>query len=419
MVPWATLTPTQFRVALDRGLGRALLHLRETGVVPDEDALFAACNRCQTHDWALEGHRAPWLWLLVVAAGRARAWAGPLLAALPEATTLPDMDQRAGLALCIARMGHPGATPALRAVLSHSPDPSETVPGARELIALHVVAGLRMVGEAVGTALLAGDDRHRLGMGTWMMDAEDQLGAATVAAVLAEAATPALRAVAEAWADDPADPDGGALGPDPGPTPPAPLGPAEHQSLWARVLACADAHARGAPLPMDDAALARALARLCRQPPVAVSPLMLALDTHPCPRVRRQLSRLYAGVRDPLLRALALAGTLGHPDALRWMVANLQPGDAARIQGALGLALAAEARHDQCGVLLRLHEAWPGESWDRALLHVYDQAPSSLHREEAVIRLIDDGRAPVWLGTEAAWDAHPDVAAAARAAFGA
>jgi hypothetical protein len=410
-MPWSALSASAFRRALHAGLGRALIHVHSTGRVPDEAALWAACTTCQTHDWALEGHRAPWLWRLLGAAGLQQAWADRLLAALPEARSTPDADQLAGLVGCLAEAGHPQARPALRAMLSSTPDPSLTVCGARELVLLDGESGLHTVAEVVGAALLQGDAAHHQGLGTWLSQVEDILGPARVRAALATAAGPAGAALRSAWYDE--ETTDSEPPPDPGPPTPAPLEDSERQTLWMQVHACALALSRGAPAPLDADELARALARLRRRPPQQLDPLWLSLDSHPDSRVRRQLSRLFTGLRDPLLRALALEGPLGHPDRLRWMVRNLLPEDVPRILAALALGLEAAEEHDRCSILLRMHEVHPGEGWLPALLHVYRQAPSSLHREEAVVRLMDDDQAPDWLLAEARFDAHPDVAAAA------
>lgn len=408
---WSALPPPAFRRALYAGLGRALIHVHSTGRVPDEAALWTACTTCQTHDWVLEGHRAPWLWRLLGAAGLQQAWADRLLAALPEARSTPDADQLAGLVGCLAEAGHPQARPALRALLSSTPDPSLTVCGARELVLLDGEHGLRTVVDVVGAALHAGDSAHHEGLGTWLSQVEDILGPARVRAVLEDAPGAAGAALRSAWFDDETTDKHDGL--DPGPPVQAPLEDPERQSLWMQVHACALALARGDSAPMDAAALARALARLRRRPPQQLDPLWLSLDTHPDPFVRRQLSRLFTGIRDPLLRGLALEGPLGHPDRLRWMVRNMLSEDVPRILAALTLPLEEDEEHDRSSILLRLHEVHPSEAWLPALLHVYRQAPSSLHREEAVVRLMDDDQAPDWLLAEARFDAHPEVAAAA------
>jgi len=415
MIDWGALEPAAVHHGLSVGLGRALLYARQRSSLPDPDLLWEALVHCQTRDWQLEGHRAPWLWSIVEEVGRARDWAGSLLAALPEASTVPDADQLAGLALCIGRSGHEGAVPALEAILSADFDPTLTVPGAAELVQLRGRDGLQTVFDVVGAALLRGDARHLDGLGTWMMAVEDILGVEAVADALAaapNAATRALRDVLSEGDDDEEE----ALFVDPDLFAPAPLEDAEREDLFHRVRRCALAAAAARPYPMEADALAAALARLRRSPPSQLDPLLLALDAHPSARVRRQLSKLLAGIRDPLLRALALEGPLGHPDRLRLLVANYEPGDAQRILAALSEPLGRDALHDRCGILLRLHEAHAEPALAASLVHTYSQAPSSLHREEALERLLDYDQAPVWLVAEACWDAHPDVATVAREA---
>lgn len=412
MIDWCALDAASVQRALSAGLGRALLYARQHGSLPDPEALWDACLHCQTYDWDLEGHRAPWLWSIVEEVGLGHHWAGSLLAALPEATSVPDADQLAGLALCLARAGHSGAEPALEAILNADFDPTLTVPGARELVELQGVAGLRTVASVVGRALMRGDERHLLGMGAWMMAVEDTLGVDVVAEVLAEPHDAATRALFDALAED----ELGAVPPQHRDLGPSPLDDLEHERLFNEVRQCALAFAAGRPGPLDADHLAAALARLCRRPPSRLDPLLLALDAHPSPRVRRALSKLLAGIRDPLLRALALQGPLGHPDRLRLLVANFERGDGQHVQAALELELEQDARHDRCGILLRLHESRSEELQVGVLVHVYTRAPSSLHREEALERLLDAELAPVWLVAEACWDAHPEVAAAARSA---
>jgi len=197
---------------------------------------------------------------------------------------------------------------------------------------------------------------------------------------------------------------------------PEPLTAPEREHLYTSVRAAALALAAGRTPPLDADTLARGLARLTRHPPTVLDPLLLTLDAHPDPRVRRQLSRLLSGIRSPLLRALALQGPLGHPNRLRYLIANFEPLDARRIQVSLEPPLPPTEQHDRCGILLRLHEARPDEDWARCMLHVYAHAPSSLHREEALVRMVDDQKAPQWLVAEACWDAHPAVAEIAREA---
>ena len=191
---------------------------------------------------------------------------------LPEATTIPDADQRAGLVVSRPRwtQRRRGASN----LLSRDLDPTHTIPGARELIELEGIDGLHAVLRTAGRALRAGDHRHLEGLGTWMMAAEDILGVEVVAREL-KRSDPDIRAVHEAWMDEPPTFD---------PPPlrrwhPLTTG-AEH--LYTSVHAAALALASGQPPHLDADALARALARLTRHP-LRSSILLLTLDSHPDP----------------------------------------------------------------------------------------------------------------------------------------
>jgi len=55
------LTPDQFRDALEKGLGRAVLHIREHGAEGLREHLLHACLHNVAHDTQLEGDRSGWL----------------------------------------------------------------------------------------------------------------------------------------------------------------------------------------------------------------------------------------------------------------------------------------------------------------------------------------------------------------------
>lgn len=414
MFDWGAMDVTTFRRALFAGQGRALMCVRRLGRAPDPDALRVACLHCHTHDWGLEGHRAPWLWSLLTESGTRDQVVDTVIGA-PPATSAPDADQRCGLLQYAAQAGHPQAEAALVAALHHQPEPAEALVGAAELITLHGVQGLLMVARVVGQRLRDGAPGYATGLGAWMMSAEDLLGSRTVHTALREAAQidPRLGAVWDVWEDAPLADDPGL---DPGPlTGPRHLTLPERARLVGLVRACATAWAAGRPLPVHEGDLAQALARLAREGLSELDPLLLVLDSVPNADLRRQLSRLLAWHRHPVLRALALEGPLGHPDRLRLLVANYAPGDHRLIPAHLDPDLAPDERHDVASILLRLHAAHGDVDWSAALLHAYGAAPSSLHREDALARLIDAGSAPDWVVSEACWDAHPAVAEVAQA----
>ena len=412
MLDWSHLDLNAFRSALLSGHGRALLSIRQLGTALDEDAVMAACLSCGTHNWQLEGHRAEWLWTLLGEAGLRDAMLDPIFARIPYTTRVEDTDQICALALLAARAGHPQAEQHIRAALRHQPDPDQGLVAASQLVKLQGVQGLVTVAREVGQRLLDGDSRYRDGVGMWLMEAEDLLGAATVEEVLDRvgAIDERVAAVVASWQYE-EEPGTDALHTDVFTAAPSPT---ERETLVGTVRSAALALADGRDSPVPPTVLARALARLARHGLSELDPLWVALDAHPDAEVRRQLSRLLAWHTHEGLRALALAGPLGHPDRLRLLVNNFERGDEKSIIAALDPTLEPRLRHDVGDLLLRLTTRHPTTDWSPALLHIYRHAPSSLHREDALARLVDAQQAPAWIIAEACWDAHPAVAAIAQ-----
>jgi len=411
VLDWSHLDPAAFRHALSSGHGRALLSVRQRGEALDVEAVVDACVHCGTHDWQLEGHRADWLWLLLGEADLQDSLLEVIFGALHHTDHLADADQLCALALHAARAGHAEAEHHIHAALRRQPDPASGLVAATQLVQLRGVDGLVTVAREVGRRLLDGDVRYLDGLGVWLMEAEDLLGAAAVEEVLDRvgAVDPRVAAVVASWQDAEAGAD------DFEPTPPVDApSPMERESLVSTVRTAALALADGRPSPVPAPMLARALARLARHGLSELDPLLVALDAHPSPEVRRQLSRLLAWHTHEALRALALAGPLGHPDRLRLLVNNFEKGDERTIVASLDPSLSPRLRHDVGDLLLRLSARHPTVQWSPAWLHIYRHAPSSLHREDALARLIDADAAPAWVVAEACWDAHPSVAEVAR-----
>ena len=63
------LTPIEFRDALRKGLGRAVVHLRNYGAAGLEADLLHACLNSLCHDPQSEGTRSEWLWYMLGLAG--------------------------------------------------------------------------------------------------------------------------------------------------------------------------------------------------------------------------------------------------------------------------------------------------------------------------------------------------------------
>ncbi len=411
MLDWSYLDAASFRRSLRTGHGRALLCVRQRGNAPHIGAVLQACIRCHTHDWELEGHRAAWLWRVLDEGGLQDTLLPRIFAESPTLTRVEDADQICGLALLAAQAGRPDGGAHLRSALSHQPDPTQGIVAANQLVELYGLDGLLLVARHIGRHLLDGDTRYLDGLGLWLMHAEDQLGAAAVDEVLERVAAidERVAAVVDSWDDSGADAD-------PVHPPPAPdsVAPSERGSLLETVRTAALALVDGRPVPVSDPLLARALARLARHGLSELDPVLVTLDSHPSAEVRRQLSRLLAWHSHEALRALALAGPLGHPDRLRLLLNNFQPGDEHAIFASLDPSLTPRLRHDVSDLLLRLAARHSTVKWTSALFHIYRHAPCSLHREDALARLIDTADAPAWMLAEASWDAHPAVAEVAQ-----
>jgi hypothetical protein len=103
------LTQEQFRNALRKGLGRALLHVREFGAVGLEDEIAHACTTSLVYDAQCEGTRGEWLHAIVTLAGLIEKVA-PLIVDILRRSSTPDeywdVAQLCVLASLFARGGH-------------------------------------------------------------------------------------------------------------------------------------------------------------------------------------------------------------------------------------------------------------------------------------------------------------------------
>jgi len=113
MIP---LTQEQFRDALRKGKGRALLHVHEFGGSGLEEDVLRACEQSLVYDAQSEGTRSEWLYDIVTAAGLVEAVKPRVLAALEQPATMEqfwDVAQLYCLAAIFARNGHDDARDAV------------------------------------------------------------------------------------------------------------------------------------------------------------------------------------------------------------------------------------------------------------------------------------------------------------------
>jgi hypothetical protein len=140
-VTWNALSPPEFRGALQKGLGRALLTVRQTGDLIDEAVILDACTHNRAYDPQCEGSRAGWMMELLDAAGAAERLRTRILAAMAETTDTWDLDQLCGLAEIYARRGCVEARDALFGVFVRCPDPTAGWLGAEAIVNLDGMSG--------------------------------------------------------------------------------------------------------------------------------------------------------------------------------------------------------------------------------------------------------------------------------------
>lgn len=107
------LSAQEMKTALARGLGRALMHVRQFGLERDLEAVFEAALHNQTYDPQCEGSRADWMMQFVSGPAEAEL-CQRLCRALREVQDRShDLDQQCELALRLAQRGHQAAREAL------------------------------------------------------------------------------------------------------------------------------------------------------------------------------------------------------------------------------------------------------------------------------------------------------------------
>ncbi len=193
MIP---LTQEQFRDALRKGKGRALLHIREFGSDGLDTDIFHACEHSLVFDAQCEGTRGDWLHDIVVAASLVEAVRPRVLAALLRPSTMAefwDVAQLYSLAAAFAQDGNDDARAAIYQKFDRK-EFSESWLGGIQLIAVDGLVGFLHVAEVVG-------ERSENEPGFWddtylFREACERLGRETVLHALAAEATksPHIRA---------------------------------------------------------------------------------------------------------------------------------------------------------------------------------------------------------------------------------
>ncbi len=170
------LSRYQFQDALRKGLGRAMLHVRQFGTDGLEDDILHACLHSLLHDTEMENTRGFWLFGLLRATPHLEGFREPILAKLKNATpeTVPYWDayQLMILAFNYAGDGSKRAYQIIHEKFGEQVYAPEV--GGHQIIMLDGLSGFLHIAEVVGARLKREVDFRDNGGILW--SADDQFG---------------------------------------------------------------------------------------------------------------------------------------------------------------------------------------------------------------------------------------------------
>jgi hypothetical protein len=417
--PSRPLTREAFCAALEKGQGRAWLHVRDHGTAGVEEDLLHACLHNLLYDAQCEDSRAPWLLAMVERSPEPGRFAAAITAALPVAADDRDAWQLSDLALELARRGDPAARQALYVRLENSP--SNGFDSAENVIDLDGIDGLLRAAEMRGRRLLADPQAWEDEM---LLDlTAESHGEESVRAALEDAASrsQAVRAYLDAVDASRRDRE----------SPRRRTGPdlaAILADIEAEVGTFPGRYARfGKTASQEDVdtVFARLLAETRRpqqlrclwvfrmRPLPRLADLLLTLAESADLEIQEAACSALAGTPDARVHALALR-LLARPESLahsslRLFRSNLEEGDPARIEAALWAPEDREQAHSITWDLLELAGAHPEADFTGSLLWVAEHSPCGNCRARALKQLIQRGTAPASLLQECLHDADGEA----------
>lgn len=426
----AILSLDQLRAALQKGQGRAWLHVREHGGQGEvRQEVLHACLHNLTYDPQCEGSRVEWLLSLIDLTGVPHFYERRVLEALPEAKEFWDADQLVELAAAFARRGSDAARRALYGILRQRTF-AESL-GAEQLVDLDGLEGFLHVAEALGDRMLEDPDLWE--NDSLLCEVAERFGEEEVLRALRERAARSAGAEAyleevleyrreredEGLAERPATSLRDVLEDIDSPEEEAWYKLAsfgqrcsedERETVFARLLwetrresllRCLWVFGmRGVP-HLDDRLLDLAQADDLDIQRAAIS--ALGGLRHP-------------GVRDLMLRLLASSPPVP-PGALRLLGSNFAPGDGALVESVLRLPGDQGEIHARGLDLLHAADAVKDPELAGCLSWVYEETPCSLCRYSAVAALLDRGCGSAELFEECLHDCEEDTQSLAEEAL--
>jgi len=149
------LSSEEFESALQRGLGRTFLYVREYGLEDVADLLLEACLHDQAYDPQCEDSRAKWLLDMFQGTPEHKRFASSILTAVATETDTHDLMQLCELAALMATRGDEEAHSALLSrVMKQSAGTDDNWVGASELVSLEGVDAVVRLARNYGKLLL-------------------------------------------------------------------------------------------------------------------------------------------------------------------------------------------------------------------------------------------------------------------------
>jgi hypothetical protein len=149
------LTKEEFTAALQRGHGRALLHVREYGLEDVADLVLEACLHDPAYDPQCEDSRAKWLLDMFSETAEGPRFSAAIISALASETDIWDLQQLCELAALLGERGDEKAHFALRSrALQQAAGHDEKWVGASELVRLDGVDGVVQLARCYGKLLI-------------------------------------------------------------------------------------------------------------------------------------------------------------------------------------------------------------------------------------------------------------------------
>jgi hypothetical protein len=149
------LSKEEFALALQRGQGRALLHVQKYGLHDESALVLEACLHDQAYDPQCEDSRAKWLFDMFHSTAEYKRFSAAILSALASETDTWDLQQLCELASLMAARGDEKAHSALRSrVLQQAAAGGDNWVGAHELVKLDGIDAVVQLARCYGNQLL-------------------------------------------------------------------------------------------------------------------------------------------------------------------------------------------------------------------------------------------------------------------------